>query len=93
MQILGEEKAHYVDQVQQKIVNLAKSSKAWRRLNRELVNGKIKLFSVPTFRRIFVSKSDLLLKLLTRHSLEYRMLSLGISSFSISVHDAVYSRS
>ena len=50
MQILGVEKSGYVNQLKQKIPNLPKSSKAWWRLNRELLHRKVKLSSIPTLK-------------------------------------------
>ena len=50
MQVLGEEKARYVDELKTKIANLPKSSKAWWRLNRELLHRKAKLSSIPTLK-------------------------------------------
>ena len=58
MQILGEEKSGYVDQLKEKIANLPKSSKAWWRLNRELLHRKVKLSSIPTLKEDKVWISD-----------------------------------
>ena len=50
MHVLGEEKASYVQKLKLKLSTLPKCSKEWWRINRELLNRKGKLSSIPTLR-------------------------------------------
>ena len=43
-------KQKYVEQLKKKLAKLPKSSKQWRRINRELLNKKSRLTSIPTLR-------------------------------------------
>ena len=49
-QTLAEEKAKYVQELKDKLATLPKSSKQWWRINRELLQRRAKLSSIPTLR-------------------------------------------
>ena len=46
-QILREERQQYISKLREKIEQLPKNSKAWWKLNQELLHGKRKIFSIP----------------------------------------------
>ena len=48
--VLAEERVKYVQQLKKKLAKLPKSSKQWWRINRELLNKKSRLTSIPTLR-------------------------------------------
>ena len=50
MQVLAEEKTHHVQELKDKLAGLPKCSKQWWRINRELLNRKGKMASIPTLR-------------------------------------------
>ena len=49
-EILAEEYQNYLKKLKDRIANLKKGSKQWRRLNRELLDKKTKCSSIPPLR-------------------------------------------
>ena len=49
-EVLRQERAKYVERLKQKLSALPRNSKPWWRLNRELLNRKAKLSSIPPLR-------------------------------------------
>ena len=50
MQVLAEERASHVAKLKSKLSTLPKSSKQWWRINRELLNRKSRIWSIPILR-------------------------------------------
>ena len=50
IQILGEERATYVQSIKLNLQNLRRHSKQWWRINRELLKKKASMSSIPTLR-------------------------------------------
>ena len=50
IQVLGEERAAYVESIKLKLQNLRRHSKQWWRINRELLRKKASMSSIPTLR-------------------------------------------
>jgi len=50
IKILGEERAAYIQKIKMKLQNLRRHSKQWWQINRELLQKKASMSSIPTLR-------------------------------------------